>query len=703
MKLDSVNGHLEISKDLPRDKFKIVASSKAFEILSSGLYSDKIAAIIRELSTNAADSHIAAQQTEPFTVHLPNTMEPYLAVIDNGTGMSDEVVCSLYTSYFNSDRADSNDFTGCLGLGSKSPFCYVQQFTVRSRLNGICTDYACFVDDTGTPNISKLGTLETTEPNGVEVRLPVNSADFHRFVAAAQHILSWFKPQPVVIGAADFKIDGQDYVKQTAEFGVTSQRCGYSHLVMGNVAYRFEYNDVEKLGLPHSEAELARQCVLCGIDMFAPIGSCDIVASREQLAMTEKTKQFIARRISDIIQRIRNDVAVDLENSAQTIWQARLFARRLATSAIGQIVHTGELRWRGQSTDWRIDVSEYAGWTCELLTRSKRYGKQHKICRNSIKLLCAGDGVQILFDDMKRGGIKTAEHYMSVSTDRQMYLLRRYQCDGDNIRSPLEETGVMETAIPISRLPTPPGSSTARLRKKRTAVLRYVAHPSNNKIIHNYWQSHEVSLCDGGVYVIVDSGRVIEGAKIINSVSHPQQLGRVIEDLNDMGFNVELCGIRKKDATRVVSGANSGLWLSLDEFVKQSLEASADLLEKIGLVMGFVQHERSIVMTCDVLKLVSPAVRKKISLITRFVELVAQIEECRRTARVTATISLHQRLSNTLTADNTAHKLQQQINAEYPLLSALDSSICKRQNVAAALTEYVEHCYAQAESENGET
>ena len=37
-------------------KFKIKATGKAFRILSDGLYSDKVRAIIRELSCNAFDS-----------------------------------------------------------------------------------------------------------------------------------------------------------------------------------------------------------------------------------------------------------------------------------------------------------------------------------------------------------------------------------------------------------------------------------------------------------------------------------------------------------------------------------------------------------------------------------------------------------------------------------------------------------------------
>ena len=58
-------------------EFRIRNSAKAFNILSSGLYANKVRAIVRELSCNAVDSHTAAgKQDTPFDVHLPNVLEP---------------------------------------------------------------------------------------------------------------------------------------------------------------------------------------------------------------------------------------------------------------------------------------------------------------------------------------------------------------------------------------------------------------------------------------------------------------------------------------------------------------------------------------------------------------------------------------------------------------------------------------------------
>ena len=66
--------------------FTIAATGKAFKILSDGLYSDKIRAIIRELSCNARDSHVAAGNAAPWSIHLPNMDEPWFSVEDFGTG-----------------------------------------------------------------------------------------------------------------------------------------------------------------------------------------------------------------------------------------------------------------------------------------------------------------------------------------------------------------------------------------------------------------------------------------------------------------------------------------------------------------------------------------------------------------------------------------------------------------------------------------
>ena len=103
---------IERSGNFVESTFKIKANGKAFKILSDGLYSDKIKAIIRELSCNAYDSHIEAGTDKPFDVHLPTRFDPTFYIRDYGTGLSKEDVEAIYTTYFESTKTNTNDAIG---------------------------------------------------------------------------------------------------------------------------------------------------------------------------------------------------------------------------------------------------------------------------------------------------------------------------------------------------------------------------------------------------------------------------------------------------------------------------------------------------------------------------------------------------------------------------------------------------------------
>ena len=62
------------------NQFSIAQTSKMFKILSDSLYSDKVMAVIRELSTNANDAHVASGNRNPFKVTLPTQANPNFTV-----------------------------------------------------------------------------------------------------------------------------------------------------------------------------------------------------------------------------------------------------------------------------------------------------------------------------------------------------------------------------------------------------------------------------------------------------------------------------------------------------------------------------------------------------------------------------------------------------------------------------------------------
>ena len=323
-------------------EFRIRNSAKAFNILSSGLYANKIRAIIRELSCNAVDSHVAAgKSTTPFDVHLPNAIEPWFSIRDYGTGLSHAQVTNIYTTYFESTKTGSNDFIGALGLGSKSPFSYTDNFTVTAIQNGRKGIYTAFINDQGVPSIALMTESDTTEPNGVEVKFAVTDRwEFDKFRNEAQIVYVYFKLRPVVNGYKDFKFQDPTYKDESIITGVHyTGKENRSIAVMGNIAYPID--------VPQADTSLGnlRSLLNCGLVLEFDIGELDFQASREGLSYIPTTVQSIKRKL----EALNSQLAVHIAGQADkftNLWDRAEFLETKAKEPL-----------------WRTAVSKYVADT----------------------------------------------------------------------------------------------------------------------------------------------------------------------------------------------------------------------------------------------------------------------------------------------------------------------------------------------------
>lgn len=246
-------------------QFTISQNAKMFKILSDSLYSDKIMAVIRELSTNANDSHISAHNEDPFKVTLPTNANPSFTIRDFGTGLSQKDMENLYTTYGASSKNDSNDFTGCLGLGSKSPFAYTKCFSATSYFNGDQYTYIASIDETGVPTLNLLSSNKTSEPNGIEISFAVKTYDFNEFQEKAKRVFHYFKNKPTVLGGdSTFKnhaYSSNNVVLSGNGWKVCKLSTDGDHFpsinrhikdgivaIMGNIAYPVDYNQFSGQG-----------------------------------------------------------------------------------------------------------------------------------------------------------------------------------------------------------------------------------------------------------------------------------------------------------------------------------------------------------------------------------------------------------------------------------------------------------------------
>jgi hypothetical protein len=306
--------------EAPTEKtFTIKPNAKAFKILSDSLYTDKIKAIIRELSCNALDSHIQhGNKDVPFDVQLPSSFEHVFRVRDYGTGLSEDEVFQVYTTYFESTKTDSNDFIGALGLGSKSPFCYTDAFSVTSWHGGWKKIYNAFINELGFPHIIKTAQMESSEPSGVEVKMSTKPMDVRPFSEKAADVFKYFdvvpnlRGQQITINKTNWLHASENVYIPAVDVNRYQSPRGCVALV-GSVAYPI---DASSLG--SVDTTLLR---IDGLHFRFDIGEVSIAASREALSMDATTIKAFVRKQALIKDELLALASKKIED-APTPWEA---------------------------------------------------------------------------------------------------------------------------------------------------------------------------------------------------------------------------------------------------------------------------------------------------------------------------------------------------------------------------------------------
>lgn len=304
MKLIDTNIQVEKVGTLNSIEFGIKFDAKMAALLGDRLYSNKIQALIRELSCNAADSHIEAKNNKPFDVQLPGRFDPIFVIRDYGTGLTPKQIIEVYTIYGVSDKISSNKLTGCLGLGSKTPVCYnTKTAIIDSYVDGKHWSYQFHLGEKGIPCLTQLLEEDSIEPNGVKITIPVSPQDIYTFQQEAIKVYRWFDNKPNVIPQLLYPI-----ATKILEYETTKQ----TSILMGNVLY-----PVEKSIIPKD-----LWCLYdCNFVIRVKMGEVEPAISREQLSYTDHTKKTIIK----YLEKIKTNLLVrDIYKGCTTYHQARL-------------------------------------------------------------------------------------------------------------------------------------------------------------------------------------------------------------------------------------------------------------------------------------------------------------------------------------------------------------------------------------------
>lgn len=261
-------------------------------------YSDIILAILREYSANAWDSHVAAGKTDtPIQVRTPNKLHPFLEIEDFGVGMSVDFVEGEFSRYGASTKRITNEEIGAFGIGGKSALAYTDSFTLRTRKDGVESNYVVGYNEDGAAIITTMAIYETDKPSGTLISIPAKgNRDFDEKV---DWFYKFWEPGTVLVNdKAPRRIEAESLTEDV--YFVPGG--GQSYVVMGNIPYRVAYP--EKYNRYYSSFAFV---------FYVPIGSVTVTPSREALEYGDDNTVKTLMRVGDVFQaEMKNKITKDI-------------------------------------------------------------------------------------------------------------------------------------------------------------------------------------------------------------------------------------------------------------------------------------------------------------------------------------------------------------------------------------------------------
>lgn len=552
----------------------IARNAKAFRVLYKSLYSDPIKAIIRELSVNGRDSQVAAGNgNKPFLVTLPNWTSNLFSVRDYGTGMSRDKIegpvnpdtgkreGGLYSTFFASDKEDTNELTGFLGIGSKSPLAYTRQFNITSYQNGVRYMYTLLLNERELPELNFFGECETNEPNGVEVSFAVDGKDYNTFANKAKEVFKYFAVQPKVTGqpfshhtiSTVFDEPGWKYLKENT-WGIQA--------TMGDVAY-----PVDSSLLPVGYTDFGRLPLLIKFN----IGDIDMTASREALEYTPKTIKALTDKL-DTIKKFLVEKTQERVGSSKSYFETccnlHLLKNSPNFSPFWDIVKN-DIKFPSFTRNVKAsgNISDYLDKTYDNYKLSQyRFGSYTRIVTHSFEFT---PDVYVVVNDtgsMHKG--KNRACYFS--SGKKVYYVSHKNGDYKELEEVFDNG---KNFVKVSTLPDPPPG---QYNHGPTYINKVRGKVNTFCLIHNYincsWDERgcyssspeRVDIC------LLNGEERVYGLLHRNKICMERSTASKLMAL--LGKNLTVHGIKSVDIDKVKKAKG---WIHIDDYLKRETEALA--------------------------------------------------------------------------------------------------------------------------------
>jgi hypothetical protein len=566
------------------------------------LYSDRILAIVRELACNAYDAHVAAGKADvPIEIKLPTYFDSSFYVKDFGTGLSPEEIAGhtdhngvftpgIYQTFFDSDKTDSNDFIGALGLGSKSPFSYTDNFTVESRFNGMVYYFLAFKNEEGLPSITEVSRQETSEPNGMTITLSVRNEDTTKFFSAAKTALMYFNPVPSIVGRQDFitphhlehTVLGTDW--KLRKTGYEANMHG-PRVVQGFVSYPISASILK--GATETMSDTAQALVGVDLDLYVPIGQVDVAPSREALTYNKKTCANLVNALESAALEMRTRFQEAFDRCT-TMWEMLVCFEQFTQSksdkfnAVFKSMNNKiPFQWKGAAVDnnVRVCVSSFGQMTIQQVWKAARSSSRTKSMVSMGPLMC--DTIystlecsinpshdEVIIDRLGKRSLKAfSQTYLDTSSASMLIIIRprpgqKYSQEETNALLGLLGHPPTKYVDEVAAV-TPKAPSTYVKREKDVCLVwggftskfdgkRTVTNRNYSRLT---WYNDRIDLDEGGYYVRVERFTPTALPTLMDSfIKNAQELGYLPKD------NLVVWGLTDKTIAEIQDDDN---WVNI--------------------------------------------------------------------------------------------------------------------------------------------
>lgn len=195
MKLKSKKDNAELVGIDNAKEFSIdTDNTMIVSILRDKLYKNKVAAVCREVASNARDANReAGREDRPIEISIHGDEQDLLgdgatllSIKDNGIGISPDRMENIFLKYGGSTKRDTNGQTGGFGIGAKTPFAYTNNFIIKTvcEVKGKIVEYlyqAVIIAD-GVKERTQLILINSEEVNkgtrtGTTITVPIASEE----------------------------------------------------------------------------------------------------------------------------------------------------------------------------------------------------------------------------------------------------------------------------------------------------------------------------------------------------------------------------------------------------------------------------------------------------------------------------------------------------------------------------------------------